>query len=1169
MSVPQGRAIETLQDAAEQSQVEIFYRADVVEGFYTHPVEGEYEPIEAFRLMLIGTPLAVFSDEKTGVYVIKEGVINDLPEIEPNPKNNKQMKIDNQQRNNLFSRLMRGISAVMIAGATANANAQDELEDEDVYLLSPFVVDASEDSGYYATNTLAGTRLKTSLRDVGSALSVYTNEFLGDIGASSAGELLTYTTNTEVGGLLGNFSSGTAGDAFVRVDTQRRNPQFATRVRGLSGADLTRDYFLTVIPLDSYNTDRVEINRGPNAILFGLGSAGGIINNGLSKAQFANKTFVETRVFGEGGARGVLDINREVIEGKLAVRLIGLAEEEQFVQEPTYEQDNRLYTNVLYKPLQNTTIRFTGETGRIEAIRPNPISPVDALSHWFDLGKPTWDPTLPASAQNTFGGAIAHPQTNRGISMIRDNSGIFPYGVPNQVRGRPVSEMRSTRSLNRTPVSSLPADHPLAGVTAPLKHQGFTDLNTFNFRDYLLSGEANRQFQRFNAINFTVEQTFLDQHLGVELAYDKQDYDDHYIDNFGSQNRNVIYIDMNTVLPDGVANPNFGRPFLSFQSRNSTNNEGWNDREAVRATVFAEWDMADVIDGWGKWLGRHVATGFFNTQTVDSFSSGIAYAWEGENANTLSPRLTDFPRRVATYYYIGDSIANAQSIDDVKITGVPNIAPEAFWDFGGPVRAKLFNSNGDLVEQDLTPAMYRNSGSITRNTVDSYAAVLQSHWFSDTIVTIVGWRKDESESYLSDVGRFPDNSIDLSTLALREDPSLEAAGENFTYSIVAHLPDSWKEKMPWGMDISLHYNESENFRPALRRNIFNEPIAPPSGRTTEYGFTLSAQENKYVLKVNWYETSTQNETASFNGAGFLNNLELETIIAWNRTGSMGGFDADGRYQTLLLTGVDPTTGERIGNGIPQNILDAWRFNIVTDPETGFRDGDYLNPGVNDITNVVSEGIEFEGIINPTNNWRIAFNASKQEAVRSNTNPFTAEWLEFRKPVFDAVSHLIWRPDLNGTQTFGERLEEFGTIPLAQAQNLDGTVTPELREWRFNLISNYQFSEGPLDGFGFGGAVRWQDDVAIGFRQFRDEQGTVIVDTGTPYFGPAETNVDVWFGYERPIFDGKVDWKIQLNIRNINTSDDDLIPINTQPNGVVSQVRVAPPRTWFVTNTFSF
>ena len=89
------------------------------------------------------------------------------------------------------------IMLALIVAGSSSINAQDDNENE-IYELSPFAVDASEDTGYRATNTLAGTRIKTDLRDVASSISVYTKEFLDDIGASDTVDLLVYSTGTEV-----------------------------------------------------------------------------------------------------------------------------------------------------------------------------------------------------------------------------------------------------------------------------------------------------------------------------------------------------------------------------------------------------------------------------------------------------------------------------------------------------------------------------------------------------------------------------------------------------------------------------------------------------------------------------------------------------------------------------------------------------------------------------------------------------------------------------------------------------------------------------------------------------------------------------------------------------------------------------------------------------------
>jgi len=84
--------------------------------------------------------------------------------------------------------------------------AQDESGD-DVYELSPFSVEAKEDSGYRATTTLAGSRIRSKISDLGSSIAVITKEFMEDTGATDGESLLSYVGSAEVGGTQGNFSS--------------------------------------------------------------------------------------------------------------------------------------------------------------------------------------------------------------------------------------------------------------------------------------------------------------------------------------------------------------------------------------------------------------------------------------------------------------------------------------------------------------------------------------------------------------------------------------------------------------------------------------------------------------------------------------------------------------------------------------------------------------------------------------------------------------------------------------------------------------------------------------------------------------------------------------------------------------------------------------------------
>ena len=144
-------------------------------------------------------------------------------------------------------------------------------KDEPVFELSPFEV-TSEGTGYTGATTLAGNHLNTEVRDIGNAVTVITAQFLKDIGATDNQTLLQYTTNTEVGSVFGNFVG--AGDgSLVDESAHFTSPNQNTRIRGLTAADNTRDYFLTNIPWDGYNVDGVDLQRGPNSILFGQGSS--------------------------------------------------------------------------------------------------------------------------------------------------------------------------------------------------------------------------------------------------------------------------------------------------------------------------------------------------------------------------------------------------------------------------------------------------------------------------------------------------------------------------------------------------------------------------------------------------------------------------------------------------------------------------------------------------------------------------------------------------------------------------------------------------------------------------------------------------------------------------------------------------------------------------------
>lgn len=68
-NVPAGELIAGLESLAKQAEVELVYRPEQLKAFRTAGVDGTYEPKDAVRLLLKGTPLELRIDT-TGAMVI-------------------------------------------------------------------------------------------------------------------------------------------------------------------------------------------------------------------------------------------------------------------------------------------------------------------------------------------------------------------------------------------------------------------------------------------------------------------------------------------------------------------------------------------------------------------------------------------------------------------------------------------------------------------------------------------------------------------------------------------------------------------------------------------------------------------------------------------------------------------------------------------------------------------------------------------------------------------------------------------------------------------------------------------------------------------------------------------------------------------------------------------
>ena len=115
--------------------------------------------------------------------------------------------------------------------------------------------------GYLAENSVTATKTDTPLLDVPQSISVVTRERLDDQAPRSMADVLRYVPGTTIGQGEGNRDQIT-----------------------LRGQNTTADFFVDGVRDDVqyyrglYNIERVEILKGPFALIFGRGGSGGIIN---------------------------------------------------------------------------------------------------------------------------------------------------------------------------------------------------------------------------------------------------------------------------------------------------------------------------------------------------------------------------------------------------------------------------------------------------------------------------------------------------------------------------------------------------------------------------------------------------------------------------------------------------------------------------------------------------------------------------------------------------------------------------------------------------------------------------------------------------------------------------------------------------------------------------
>jgi len=997
-------------------------------------------------------------------------------------------------------------------GARALADAADA-----AIQLSPFEVNTSRDLGYLAENTLAGSRLNTRLRDTAGSVSVFTKEFIDDLAITDLSQLLAYTVNSEMDTNDSN-SAGTNQNVMITGE----NLLNRTLVRGLA-ASQGIDYFPSITNPDPYRVARFEDTRGPNSILFGISAPGGLLNQSSKEAATHSHSGTLRYSFGSSDrSRTEIDANRVLVKDKLAILVAALHQENGGWRQFDFDDKKRIFGAITFKPTRTLTIKAMGETGRDTSAVMKTMPPTDQVLAWYDnreargINAVTVTPTsaAPSAAlaalgivgrDGALGGLNRRPVFIENNGTVFDAIGTYLTGTYNNaaVRGPDGTPGMTASNL----VLSDPQFYPRwanAGGSGMRRHQ--------HLENYTFTADWQPTSNLvFNAAHHYQKTTLTSRVLVNAFPMMR-----------GDPNR--------TLGLNGPANPFAGQLYFDGAWRGGLHYGDY--RESRVSTSYA-------IKPKRQRFGHHrVAASWSHSK-----QTGInALSWLSLVGSPFNPMPNHPNNRVAVRNYVTEGEFGTYRAGDWR--SLP-----ARLNFGGQ-RYDMAFVNDD--------AGANNSG--VKQGMNSLLAVVQSYFFSDRLVTTLGYREDKVT--VTEFGYSRDSTVgDVVDADPAKSTVTKLTARTETIGAVYHVTD-------W---FSLIANRSSNLGvPPLARTVFPfGNLAPLSeGNGQDYGIGLNLLDSRISARLVYFQADEKGRITS----GFLG-------------------DAPGRNARVMtaFAGILAGSGGPIPSGEWAEIYRAY------------------TPPVNSVSSdFESEGYEARITANLTRNWRLVANYSYTDSGRSKLASELIDWYGLRTAGDnrliqgvrqDASGRFVVDPAAYETDGAVAKWIELGARhPGANLSTLNSTTggvtvaeeifelvdvlnaTKEeqekrwgLRPHKVSLFTAYDFKEGGLKGFTVGGGWRWRSANVIG----SDSSGRELR-------GRALSAADMMMAYTRrfPSLRGVV--RFQVNVSNL-FDETEIIPVRyslsaAAPDGFVlpgnrgiaySRYDLVAPREIRFTTTYSF
>ncbi len=994
-------------------------------------------------------------------------------------------------------------------------------DESNVVELSPFTVNATADKGYRAENTLAGSRLNTSLRDTPSSVSVFTEKFLEDLGINQIEDFIGYT----VGATLGVQDTNAASNANAAINGQ-------SLVRGIDirgiGASQGIDYFKSITPNDGYRIGRYDESRGPNGILFGISSAGGLINQSSILATTSRNSGRLSYETGDGGVsanRWEVRANQVVVPKKLAFAVAAVDQQNSGWRKPDYQDKRRLFGTVTFTPTDRVTLRVAGERGNEFGSRVAPYPLFDGALAWLDnrnakgVAAVTFVPNNAATATPA---QLAVGVVGRNQALTTAVPGIrrFVY-IENDGTLFNSAGTLLTGSYDNPAVRSPTGEPGVSGVTLSLNDPSYVP------RELNSGGPGMYRDQNFH--NYTVSLDWrITKRLNVNFSHNYQHTD--LLSPVITGTNPMLSGDANTLQGvGGPANPYAGRLYIDASWINGDHRASY--RESRVSLAY------DLEPKW-KWLGTHrLASMVSRSKDVDFYNSQV-WGFLGAPFNAAADNQSN---RISQRLYLDEKNPGAfQAADWRKL----------------PRTARVGATNYDAGW--INGAAGTNNSYATQES-DARLAVVQSHFLNRRLVTTLGYRVD---------------SADITSYAFGTDPVLKSSivdydvsratvnsvrGITRTQGAVLHAT-SWASLIAnWSTNIGI---------PTFTNKVLPNGLipSPSKGEGSDYGIALDLLENRLSMKAVYFQTDSTGNTGS------------------------GGIDA--RYNQRNIRIADALQGPLVGPGLTytaaqwapiragitvpvsaqmfDQTTSGYEFSAVANPTKNWRVT--ANYSYTDRIRQNSGGADAIPWYGYTFGGKLLVEGVKQNPdARYTITPsaFTttgtvAKWLELaaKSPAAD-LTRLV----TTGTTTAAQEI-------LNMIRDINDDIQQNEQRWglrphKLSVFTAYDFTTGRLKGLTAGAGYRWRSPNVIG----RYANGSEIE-------GRALTGVDAMLRYAHRISQGRFRGTLtyQLNISNV-FDQDGIIPqrFSSTPDFQVpggrgtaySRVDFVEPRSIRLTTSFAY